>query len=145
VPAARRVVAVAIATCAEPGYLMQLRDFRPDIVSPGQWGLFGGSVAPGEAPLDAMRRELQEELGADPAQLAFAAAFEFGFAEVRHEVFRAHFACALADLRLQEGQEVGLFSLSEIGQGVLPSRRYGKDFPVTRASMAIYQAIFSKT
>jgi len=44
------------------GYLMQLRDSRPDIWYPGHWGLFGGGVEPGEDPIEALKRELYEEL-----------------------------------------------------------------------------------
>src|SRR5436305_13508 len=43
-------------------YLMQLRDDKPRIFLPGHWGLFGGSIDPGEDAAAAMRRELSEEL-----------------------------------------------------------------------------------
>jgi 8-oxo-dGTP pyrophosphatase MutT (NUDIX family) len=52
----------AIIQVETDGYLMQLRDTRPDIWYPGHWGLFGGGVEPGENEIQALRRELYEEL-----------------------------------------------------------------------------------
>jgi 8-oxo-dGTP pyrophosphatase MutT (NUDIX family) len=55
--------AVAAILLAEDGhYVLQLRDDVPHIWYPGRWGLFGGSVDPGEDELTALRRELYEEL-----------------------------------------------------------------------------------
>ena len=52
----------AIIRVDTDGYLMQLRDSRPDIWYPGHWGLFGGGLEPGEDPIRALKRELYEEL-----------------------------------------------------------------------------------
>jgi 8-oxo-dGTP pyrophosphatase MutT (NUDIX family) len=52
----------AVIPVETDGYLMQLRDARPDIWYPGHWGLFGGGVEPGEEEIQALRRELYEEL-----------------------------------------------------------------------------------
>ena len=43
--------------------LLQLRDEKQDIFYPGVWGLFGGGVDDGEKPIDALKRELLEEIG----------------------------------------------------------------------------------
>ena len=56
-----RWCAAALLVC-DGRYLMQLRDDKPDILLPGHWALFGGSLDPGEAPATAMRREFAEEL-----------------------------------------------------------------------------------
>jgi 8-oxo-dGTP diphosphatase len=49
--------------------LLQLRDDRPDLSSPGTWTTLGGLVEPGETPDEAMRRELLEECGRVPDSL----------------------------------------------------------------------------
>ncbi len=54
--------AVAILVLEDGRYVMQLRDNIPNIFYPGHWGCFGGAVDPGERPLQALKRELAEEL-----------------------------------------------------------------------------------
>jgi 8-oxo-dGTP pyrophosphatase MutT (NUDIX family) len=51
-------------------YLLQIRDDRPGILHPGAFGLFGGGVEPGESAGEAMARELEEEIGHVPGDLA---------------------------------------------------------------------------
>jgi 8-oxo-dGTP pyrophosphatase MutT (NUDIX family) len=43
--------------------LLQLRDNKPGIRYPGIYALFGGKIEEGETPLQAMQREVMEELG----------------------------------------------------------------------------------
>jgi 8-oxo-dGTP pyrophosphatase MutT (NUDIX family) len=69
--------AAAIIRVGDEGYLMQLRDSRPDIWYPGRWNLFGGAVDPGETPIDALRRELQEELELEFDTAEFFAQIDF--------------------------------------------------------------------
>lgn len=52
-------------------YIMQLRDDKPDIPSPGIWSLFGGMVNEGENPRKAVEREILEELSIIPPSYEF--------------------------------------------------------------------------
>jgi 8-oxo-dGTP pyrophosphatase MutT (NUDIX family) len=61
-----RHCAAALLVCGGR-YLMQLRDDKPGLLLPAHWALFGGQIDPGEAPQDAMVRELGEELELRPA------------------------------------------------------------------------------
>jgi 8-oxo-dGTP pyrophosphatase MutT (NUDIX family) len=61
-PEIARWCAVALMVTPDGRYLMQLRDEKPEIILPGHWGLFGGTVDPGEDGPQAIRRELHEEL-----------------------------------------------------------------------------------
>jgi 8-oxo-dGTP pyrophosphatase MutT (NUDIX family) len=55
--------AVAALLVLEDGrYIMQLRDDVPNIWYPGHWGLFGGGIDDREDEVEALRRELREEL-----------------------------------------------------------------------------------
>src|SRR5690242_7998717 len=48
--------AAAILVAPDRRYLLQHRDNRPDIWDPDHWGLFGGSIDPGETPEQALAR-----------------------------------------------------------------------------------------
>jgi len=69
--------AAAILVVDDGRYLLQLRDDIPQIWYPGHWGLFGGSVESGEDALEALRRELYEELEFEFAQAQLFTRFEF--------------------------------------------------------------------
>src|SRR5438094_242679 len=59
-----RYSAAAVLT-VDDRYVLQLRDNSAAIAFPGHWGLFGGEVKQGETPLEAIRREIHEELTLD--------------------------------------------------------------------------------
>lgn len=42
--------------------LLQLRNDKPTIPFPNRWGTFGGQIEIGESPIDAITREILEEL-----------------------------------------------------------------------------------
>jgi 8-oxo-dGTP pyrophosphatase MutT (NUDIX family) len=73
----------AIIRVEGDGYLLQLRDSKPEIWYPGRWGLFGGAIEPGEDPLDALKRELREELELEIETAEFFARFDFDIDSLR--------------------------------------------------------------
>jgi len=58
-------------------YLLQQRDNVPHIWYPDCWGCFGGAAHDGEAPLDALHRELFEELELTPENATYFSRFDF--------------------------------------------------------------------
>jgi 8-oxo-dGTP pyrophosphatase MutT (NUDIX family) len=106
-------------------YIMQLRDSKPGIFYPGHWGCFGGAVEPGEAPVDALRRELREEIEFEmPGAFRFTQ-FDFDFTPLGYpKVYRIYFEVRVPDaafksLLLHEGQDVQAFR----GEDLLVTRR----------------------
>jgi len=104
------------------GYLMQLRDPKPEIFYPDHWGLFGGAIEPGEGEAEALLRELHEELALDPAraEVRFFTRmdFDFGFAGFG-TMTRAFFEVTvpescLAGLSLGEGADLRVFTPEEV-------------------------------
>jgi 8-oxo-dGTP pyrophosphatase MutT (NUDIX family) len=107
----------ALILVEEDGYLMQRRDACPDIWYPDRWGLFGGGVEPGEAPLAALARELREELELElnPAQAQYFVGFDFDLAGLGLAKYFRHYylvpitRAVCAGLRLHEGAEMRVF------------------------------------
>lgn len=95
-------------------YLLQHRDAKPEIFFPDHWGCFGGGVDRGETGIEALLRELSEELrfsaNSENCVPFTQFDFDFGFAGWG-TIYRRFYA-----LRLPEGAEAGL-ALGE-GQGM---------------------------
>lgn len=108
--------AASAALIVTPGgrYLMQHRDEKPGIFFPGWWGCFGGAIEAGETALDAIRRELLEELAWTPRRLEHFATLGLDFSFAGHGATPRHFFVAelrkseLGGLRLAEGQGMDL-------------------------------------
>ena len=94
--------------------LLQLRDQKPNIFYPGVWGLFGGSVDDGEKPIDALKRELFEEIDLEikDAKLLFSWNHD-KYNSILH-FFLVPLTVELEKLCLNEGQRMDLFSIEQI-------------------------------
>ncbi|WP_430640057.1 NUDIX hydrolase (plasmid) [Crocosphaera watsonii WH 8501] len=94
--------------------LLQLRDNKPEIYYPNYWGLFGGLMEPGELPLEAIRRELEEELGWSPPNCRFLCTWEDPTIPSMTYVFAVPLTVNISYLKLTEGQALELFTLNEL-------------------------------
>lgn len=99
-------------------YVCQLRDDSPDIPSSGQWSLFGGKLNDGETPLEAIKRELFEELSIRPVEFRYLWPvdyyFDFVKGNIRTWFFTAEVSSVWKSHELKEGRDVGVFSLEEL-------------------------------
>lgn len=103
-------------------YLLQRRDALPHIFFPGHWGLFGGALEPGETAVQALQRELMEEIriAFDPAGMRFFTRFECDFG-IKGEppIKRTYFEMGpfeetiLCRIDLQEGAAAAAFTARE--------------------------------
>jgi 8-oxo-dGTP pyrophosphatase MutT (NUDIX family) len=119
-------------------FLMQLRDFKPDIESPGQWGFFAGHHEQEENAEEAMWRELEEELRWQPKELRFLDTLLFG--NRRLHIFRCELVGDQKKLSLQEGVEFGLFTKGEILREQLHSRTRNRRYPITTIALEVFRS-----
>lgn len=88
-------------------YALQLRDAGARVAA-GTWGFFGGKIEPGEAPIEAVCREIAEELELyleTPLYLGDVGAWSFFVADVTDQW--AHYV-------LHEGARAALFTFEEV-------------------------------
>lgn len=98
----------AIITVDDGRYLVQLRDDKAGIFYPNHWGLFGGAVEPGEDPVDALSRELHEELDLKPASIRYFTRLDFDFTPVHYgHCYRIFFEVPVV------GKDLGALTLGE--------------------------------
>ena len=98
-------------------FLMQLRDNRIDLPFHGHWNFFGGLVEPNEPLSEALKRELEEELGCIPGKIGdeiFKWVWASDWASTLNHFFLI--PCEVADekLVLQEGEAMRWFTLEEL-------------------------------
>ena len=106
---------IALVTNELGEILLHLRDDKPEIPHPNQWGFLGGGCEDGEDPAQAVLRELFEEAElivetAEPLCRIVDIEGSRGLATV----FRVVTEVRLADMRLHEGQEIRFFSQEQI-------------------------------
>ena len=93
--------------------LLQLRDNIPVIPWPDCWGTFGGQVEEGETPLEAMRREIREELDLEIPDPEYFGNFPYdGYDIYMYRLVAPDFK--LEDVTVLEGQRAAFLSLEEV-------------------------------
>jgi len=112
----------ALITIEDGRYLMQLRDDIPRIFYPGHWGCFGGAVGHDEIVLDALQRELAEELEMPPQAAApnEFVTFDFDLGRLgQKKCRRTYYEIKTTEAEverfvLHEGAEMRLFAVNEL-------------------------------
>ena len=97
--------------------LLYLRDNKPDISYPDHWALIGGQVEEGESPLEALEREIEEEIGCRARNLVFRLEVDVignpQCGDHQIHLFTGEIDRRIEDMRLTEGQDLGYFALGE--------------------------------
>lgn len=105
-------------------YVLQLRDNDPSVSAAGQWSLFGGRVEENEDPVEAVSREVFEELSIIPFAYRFLWSMnrytEFEQVVIRLWFFEAHVDEVWSGHCLKEGQAVLAFSLEQLADIDIP-------------------------
>lgn len=101
-------------------YLFVLRDDKPDIPNPNCWSLIGGGIEEGEEPIEALEREVKEEIGIELYNIKKIGIIEVPLKLqdetkiVLGHIFLGYTDIETKDLKLEEGQKVEYFTLDEI-------------------------------
>lgn len=116
-------------------YILQLRDNKPNIAAPGQWSLFGGMKKPDETPLQAIKREVYEELSIKPPKFRYLWFSDY-FSSFESEVIRTWFffsdvSSVWHEHELREGQVAKAFDFEQIHSLEMP--------PVMRQTIGLFQ------
>jgi len=98
----------------EGKFLLQLRADSPKINHPNTWGLFGGNIEEGETPIEAIIREIKEELELELKEESIEKVNEFISEKRDIFIFKTTLEKNLSEIKLNEGQDMKLFSLEEI-------------------------------
>ena len=119
-PLSNLFIVSAVIYTTDGRYLMQLRDDKPGLALRNHWAFFGGEVDPGEAPQDAILREVEEELTFRPNNCCwFHEAVYILPLHGRNVVRKAYYLIEIKpeevdSMVLCEGADLKLMTVSEI-------------------------------
>lgn len=95
--------------------LYVLRDNNPDIPWPNTWNVAGGGIEEAESDLEALKRELKEEVNITPTNIYYLGKIIYPEGRYTSRFLVKLTEKDLKDLRLvSEGQEMKFFTLEEV-------------------------------
>lgn len=99
---------------SEGKLLLQLRDNKPTIPFPGFWDFIGGEIENGETSLEAIKREIKEEINLEVSDIQFLGEYVFIPLNVHLTYFKGKIEKSVENIGLTEGQEVKYFRFNEL-------------------------------
>ena len=111
---------VVIFLLRDKKFLLQLRDNKPSITFPNFWGLLGGHKEIGESPLEAIKRELSEEIDSPVKAITFIGTAKTVITLTTKSwtekifFFKGSIDAPLDNIQLFEGQKLGYFTFEEV-------------------------------
>ena len=99
-------------------FILQLRDNKRSIAAPGKWSLFGGQISNAESALEAIQREISEELSIQMPTFDYLWSCDH-FGEFERRMIKMSFFVADIERfwpfkRLMEGQRAEAFSYDDV-------------------------------
>lgn len=92
--------------------LLYLRDNKKEIPYPNYWTLLGGHIEDNETPIQALKRELVEEIGHEIKNSLFIGTFYDGVGNKVY-VYKCKINKEISEINLTEGQRLGYFKFEE--------------------------------
>lgn len=115
----KNVVKVFVKNDRLGKYLFQLRDNNPAITNPNTYGLLGGNFEDNEKPIEALVRELKEEINISVDNIqelgdtVLESVLGAGIEKSKTTLFLAQTNADLKDIQLSEGQGCEYFTIDE--------------------------------
>lgn len=100
--------------------LLYLRDNNPSISYPGYWDFIGGEVEKGENFLEAVKREIKEEINCKVEEIQFLSEYMYLPLDIHFNFFKGKIEQPIENIKLTEGQKLRYFNLSDLPNIRLP-------------------------
>lgn len=99
---------------------LALRDNKPEIPYPNHWAGIGGEIEKNETALEALKREIKEELSCEVKNITKIGEFLNPQRTCRIIMFKGYISEKIEKIKLYEGQRLGLFSFEDIKSILMP-------------------------
>lgn len=100
--------------------LFVLRDNKPGIPYPNHWAEIGGAIESGEMPLEALIREIKEEISCEVKDIKFLGKRYDPKFDCKVFMFKGEISDNLEQIKLYEGEKLGFFNFEDLNKLPMP-------------------------